>query len=151
MPSENTSTATSSVSLHTAGVVPVGEASVGIAVSAAHRGEAFAACHWLIDRLKEIAQRIAHPTGLTDAEARHLAAEGRVFVGTMGVEKRDGALLRVDRGGQDREPQERAEQVLARLAEIRKAEAETERKVKDGMTMPGFMADIVANARIENA
>ena len=39
---------------HRTGVDPVGEASVGIAVSAAHRGEAFAACHWLIDRLKEI-------------------------------------------------------------------------------------------------
>jgi len=40
--------------LHRTGVVPVGEASVGIAVSAAHRAEAFTACHWLIDRLKEI-------------------------------------------------------------------------------------------------
>lgn len=39
---------------HRIGVVPVGEASVGIAVSSAHRGEAFAACSWLIDRLKEI-------------------------------------------------------------------------------------------------
>jgi len=39
---------------HRLGVVPVGEASVGIAVSAGHRGEAFEACHWLIDRLKEI-------------------------------------------------------------------------------------------------
>ena len=38
---------------HRVGVVPVGEASVAIAVSAAHRAEAFAACHWLIDRLKE--------------------------------------------------------------------------------------------------
>ena len=38
---------------HRIGAVPVGEASVGIAVSAAHRAEAFAACHWLIDRLKE--------------------------------------------------------------------------------------------------
>ena len=37
-----------------------------------------------LDRLKEIAQRIAHPTGLTDAEARHLAAEGRVFVDISG-------------------------------------------------------------------
>jgi molybdopterin synthase catalytic subunit len=35
-------------------VVPLGEASVAIAVSAPHRGEAFEACHWLIDRLKEI-------------------------------------------------------------------------------------------------
>jgi molybdopterin synthase catalytic subunit len=39
---------------HRTGVVPVGEASVAIAVSAGHRREAFAACHWLIDRLKEI-------------------------------------------------------------------------------------------------
>jgi molybdopterin synthase catalytic subunit len=40
--------------VHRIGVVPVGDASVGIAVSAGHRGEAFDACHWLIDRLKEI-------------------------------------------------------------------------------------------------
>jgi molybdopterin synthase catalytic subunit len=40
--------------MHRIGVVPVGEASVGIAVSSGHRPEAFAACHWLIDRLKEI-------------------------------------------------------------------------------------------------
>ena len=39
---------------HRIGVVPVGEASVAIAVSAAHRGEAFLACRWLIDRLKAI-------------------------------------------------------------------------------------------------
>ena len=39
---------------HRTGVVPVGEASVAIAVSAGHRAEAFAACRWLIDRLKEI-------------------------------------------------------------------------------------------------
>jgi molybdopterin synthase catalytic subunit len=40
--------------VHRIGVVPVGEASVGIAVSAGHRPEAFAACRWLIDGLKEI-------------------------------------------------------------------------------------------------
>jgi molybdopterin synthase catalytic subunit len=40
--------------VHRIGVVPVGEASVAIAVSAAHRDEAFEACRWLIDRLKEI-------------------------------------------------------------------------------------------------
>jgi molybdopterin synthase catalytic subunit len=40
--------------VHRIGVVPVGQASVGIAVSAAHRPEAFAACRWLIDRLKQI-------------------------------------------------------------------------------------------------
>jgi len=39
---------------HRTGVVPVGEASVAIAVSAGHRREAFEACRWLIDRLKEI-------------------------------------------------------------------------------------------------
>jgi molybdopterin synthase catalytic subunit len=40
--------------VHRIGVVPVGEASVGIAVSGGHRTETFEACHWLIDRLKEI-------------------------------------------------------------------------------------------------
>ena len=40
--------------VHRTGVVPVGQTSVGIAVSAGHRAEAFEACHWLIDRLKEI-------------------------------------------------------------------------------------------------
>jgi molybdopterin synthase catalytic subunit len=40
--------------VHRTGRVPVGQASVAIAVSAGHRREAFAACHWLIDRLKEI-------------------------------------------------------------------------------------------------
>jgi molybdopterin synthase catalytic subunit len=39
---------------HRTGVVPIGDSSVGIAVSAPHRREAFEACHWLIDRLKEI-------------------------------------------------------------------------------------------------
>ena len=40
--------------VHRTGVVPVGQASVAIVVSAGHRAEAFEACHWLIDRLKEI-------------------------------------------------------------------------------------------------
>ena len=39
---------------HRTGVVPIGDSSVGIAVSAPHRREAFEACHWLIDRLKEV-------------------------------------------------------------------------------------------------
>jgi MoaE-MoaD fusion protein len=39
---------------HRVGVVEIGETSVAIAVAAAHRGEAFAACHFAIDRLKEI-------------------------------------------------------------------------------------------------
>ena len=39
--------------VHRVGLVPVGETSVAIAVSAAHRPEAFAACRFAIDRLKE--------------------------------------------------------------------------------------------------
>jgi len=40
--------------VHRIGVVPLGEASVVIAVSAAHRHAAFEACHFVIDRLKEV-------------------------------------------------------------------------------------------------
>jgi len=40
--------------VHRIGVVPLGEASVVIAVSAAHRHAAFDACHYAIDRLKEV-------------------------------------------------------------------------------------------------
>jgi len=39
---------------HRVGIVPVGEASVVIAVSSAHRVAAFEACHFAIDRLKEV-------------------------------------------------------------------------------------------------
>ncbi len=39
---------------HRVGVVPIGEASVVIAVSAGHRKAAFEACHFAIDRLKEV-------------------------------------------------------------------------------------------------
>ena len=39
---------------HRIGVVPIGEASVVIAVSAGHRRAAFDACHFAIDRLKEV-------------------------------------------------------------------------------------------------
>ncbi len=40
--------------VHRIGVVPLGEASVVIAVSAGHRQAAFEACHFAIDRLKEV-------------------------------------------------------------------------------------------------
>jgi molybdopterin synthase catalytic subunit len=40
--------------VHRIGVVPIGEASVVIAVSSAHRIAAFEACHFTIDRLKEV-------------------------------------------------------------------------------------------------
>ncbi len=39
---------------HRLGEVPAGEASVAIAVSSAHRGDAFAAGQWLIDTLKQL-------------------------------------------------------------------------------------------------
>ncbi len=39
--------------LHRTGRLGIGEASVAIAVSAAHRREAIEACHFAIDRLKE--------------------------------------------------------------------------------------------------
>jgi len=41
------------VLLHRLGAVPVSETSVTIAVAAGHRGEAFDACRWLIDTLKQ--------------------------------------------------------------------------------------------------
>lgn len=41
--------------IHRIGVVPVEEASVGIAVSASHRNEAFEACRYAIDQLKKSA------------------------------------------------------------------------------------------------
>lgn len=40
--------------VHRIGKVDIGQASVVIAVSSVHRGEAFHACKYLIDRLKEI-------------------------------------------------------------------------------------------------
>ncbi len=39
---------------HRIGVVKIGESSVAIAVSAPHRGDAFEACRFAIDRLKEV-------------------------------------------------------------------------------------------------
>ena len=40
--------------VHRTGVVPIGSASVAIAVSAAHRADAFEAARFAIDRLKEV-------------------------------------------------------------------------------------------------
>jgi molybdopterin synthase catalytic subunit len=41
--------------VHRVGVVKTGEPSLWIEVVARHRGEAFAACQWLIDELKRVA------------------------------------------------------------------------------------------------
>jgi molybdopterin synthase catalytic subunit len=40
--------------VHRIGVVKVSEPSLWVEVIAPHRGEAFAACQWLIDRMKEV-------------------------------------------------------------------------------------------------
>ncbi len=40
--------------VHRLGVVPVNEPSLWIEVVTPHRGEAFAACQWIIDRMKEL-------------------------------------------------------------------------------------------------
>jgi molybdopterin synthase catalytic subunit len=40
---------------HRIGVLAIGDVAVAIAVAAPHRAEAFEACRWLIDRLKEVA------------------------------------------------------------------------------------------------
>lgn len=39
--------------VHRTGQLAIGETSVGIAVSAEHRAEAFAACRWIIEQIKE--------------------------------------------------------------------------------------------------
>jgi molybdopterin synthase catalytic subunit len=39
--------------VHRVGRLEIGEVSVGIAISSPHRAEAFEACHYAIDRLKE--------------------------------------------------------------------------------------------------
>ena len=40
--------------VHRVGVVKVGESSLWVEVVAPHRGEAFAACQWLIDEMKRL-------------------------------------------------------------------------------------------------
>jgi molybdopterin synthase catalytic subunit len=40
--------------VHRIGVVPVNEPSLWVEVIAPHRGEAFAACQWLIDEMKRV-------------------------------------------------------------------------------------------------
>lgn len=40
--------------VHRLGFVAAGEASLWVEVTAPHRGEAFTACQWLIDRMKQV-------------------------------------------------------------------------------------------------
>jgi len=46
---------------HRIGTVPVAEPSLWVRVMAKHRGPAFAACQWMIDRLKERVPIWKHP------------------------------------------------------------------------------------------
>jgi molybdopterin synthase catalytic subunit len=40
--------------VHRIGVIPVNEPSLWVEIIAPHRGEAFAACQWLIDEMKQV-------------------------------------------------------------------------------------------------
>jgi molybdopterin synthase catalytic subunit len=60
--------------VHRIGRLDIGEASVAIAVSAAHRREAIEACHFAIDRLKET----------VPVWKRELFEDGAVWVGLQG-------------------------------------------------------------------
>jgi molybdopterin synthase catalytic subunit len=60
--------------IHRVGRLAIGEASVIIAVSAAHRREAFEACHFAIDRLKET----------VPIWKREVFEDGSVWVGLQG-------------------------------------------------------------------
>jgi molybdopterin synthase catalytic subunit len=60
--------------VHRIGRLAIGEASVVIAVSAAHRREAFEACHFAIDRLKET----------VPIWKREVFEDGAVWVGLQG-------------------------------------------------------------------
>ncbi len=62
--------------VHRVGAVPIGEDAVVIAVSAAHRGEAFKACEYLIDRLKDVVP--IWKKEITE-EGSHWVGESRLF------------------------------------------------------------------------
>jgi molybdopterin synthase catalytic subunit len=47
--------------VHRTGRVPAGEPSLWVEVVAPHRGEAFAACQWLIDEMKRVVPIWKHP------------------------------------------------------------------------------------------
>jgi|ERR1041385_1003359 molybdopterin synthase catalytic subunit len=49
--------------VHRVGLVKVNEPSLWVEVIAPHRGEAFAACQWLIDRMKEVVPIWKKPVG----------------------------------------------------------------------------------------
>ncbi len=60
--------------IHRVGVVEIGEASIAIAVSSAHRNEAFEACRYIIDTLKKI----------VPIWKKEIYADGEVWIGLEG-------------------------------------------------------------------
>ena len=71
-----------------------------------------------------------------------------VAVTLGGVHVEPGDIVVGDADGVVVVPLALAETVLARLEEVRAAEAKTVQKVAEGLTLPGLMADILANAEI---
>jgi len=71
-----------------------------------------------------------------------------VAVTLGGVHVEPGDIVVGDADGVVVVPLAQAEQVLARLAEVRAAEAKTVQRVAEGLTMPGFMEPILAKATI---
>jgi molybdopterin synthase catalytic subunit len=69
--------------VHRTGVLEIGQASVMIAVAAPHRGEAFAATEYAIDRLKEI----------VPIWKKELYADGAVWVGSEADYQRETGRL----------------------------------------------------------
>ncbi len=65
--------------VHRVGVLTVGEASVVIAVAAPHRADAFAACHYAIDRIKQI----------VPIWKKELYADGAAWIGSESEYQRD--------------------------------------------------------------
>jgi molybdopterin synthase catalytic subunit len=53
--------------VHRIGRVPVGESSLWIEVVSAHRAEAFAACQWVIDEMKQVVPIWKKPVMAADA------------------------------------------------------------------------------------
>jgi molybdopterin synthase catalytic subunit len=67
--------------IHRTGLLRVGEASVVIAVASPHRGEAFAACQYAIERLKEI----------VPIWKKEFYADGAAWIGSEAEYQRDAA------------------------------------------------------------
>jgi molybdopterin synthase catalytic subunit len=56
--------------VHRLGVVKVNEPSLWVEIVAPHRGEAFAACQWLIDEMKRLVPIWKKPLGVSPATTR---------------------------------------------------------------------------------